>query len=286
VAKEVEVVKTVRSAARFTLAAVLWLHSLFLIPAHHERISSIANYFHASALEFSLLLLLLLFSIASGKGFWRSVGNVAYIYFFPFVLISLILWKLARMLAWLARQMSPSAAASSNESLLSYLAKSDGTSETATSPEEKRPATGVFREIMTRPLRRFRVVWCILLVSASHRAIVYIALPIVAYHLMRAVWFLISAAFFSGRLPSIGQGLANMAEGMITKLRDVTRASDSTEELRNLWGQISGFELGISILRNQSWVQQWALLLMSVLAGVVYLTFPFFSHSCITVSAM
>src|SRR6266550_8983889 len=80
-------VDLVRKTTRFSLAAFLWLHGLFLLNLHPDFLSKLSHLLHLTAIEVVLFTLLVVFSFVAGTGFWQGVGNFLYVYFFPFILL-------------------------------------------------------------------------------------------------------------------------------------------------------------------------------------------------------
>jgi hypothetical protein len=102
----------VRRITRFLLAAFLWLHALFLFTPPSSLVSQSARLLHLTASEVLLFGLLVVVSFFTASGFWNTVGCIAYIYGFPFVLLGKVLYRFglgARALnTWFkSRQTSP-----------------------------------------------------------------------------------------------------------------------------------------------------------------------------------
>jgi hypothetical protein len=112
--------------------------------------------------------------------------------------------------------------------------------------------------------------------------LVWISLVVLLCHLARSVYYtmqmtLFSRAFFSkdwiGRLED---GIRKFADDLVQKLRLVTPDTLPTPELRNLWNQARGFEIGVRLLSNDALVNRWTMVLGGFGLVVIHFYFAFF----------
>src|SRR5882762_5858564 len=101
----------IRKLTTVLLAVFLWLHGIFLLNVQSPFLLKGQRLLHLSSSEITLLAMLLIFSFASGSGFWKPLRSLIYVYFFPFVLIGygfywafIILRGLNR---WFVKESSP-----------------------------------------------------------------------------------------------------------------------------------------------------------------------------------
>ena len=93
----------VRRVSTFSLAVFLWLHALFLWSVDSTSISKHIQILHLTTTEAILFALLVIFTCASGSGFWKPLRSLAYIYFFPLVALAFAFYCLFLVLRWLHR---------------------------------------------------------------------------------------------------------------------------------------------------------------------------------------
>src|SRR6266403_6030706 len=82
--------ENIRKVTTFLLAVFLWLHALFILNVQSTLVIKCAQYLRLTISETLLLTLFVIFSCASGSGFWKPFRSLLYFYAFSFVLF----WKL------------------------------------------------------------------------------------------------------------------------------------------------------------------------------------------------
>src|ERR1700676_3655199 len=92
----------VRRATTFLLALFLWFHALFFLNIQSTFVSRFTRVLRLAPSEAVLFSLLVVFSFLAASGFWRTLLSLAYIYFFPFVLI----WYVFRLSFLVLRAMN------------------------------------------------------------------------------------------------------------------------------------------------------------------------------------
>src|SRR5260370_26458620 len=77
-----------RKATTFLLAVFLWLHALFLLDIQSTLVTKCTKLLQLTSSEVVLFGLLVIFTFLTSSGFWKTLRSLAYIYFFPFVLLA------------------------------------------------------------------------------------------------------------------------------------------------------------------------------------------------------
>ena len=247
------VVKVSQRLIRFALATLLWAHTVFLFQIPSYKVDQLARTIHLSVAELLLFGLLIAFSYLAGTSFWSAVGNLVYIYCFPFVILFyLSKWFLKCFLAvgrWVNRDyLAVPAEAQQFEEAAPGMGIALVPSTAPAQPVETKSSARVWSFVL-RPLRRFTLLWCILLVSATHRAICWLALIIVIIH--RGVLGLI-------RIPVLLQTFATPLERAIrqnvnqwvAKLAQVSEDTPASPDMRVLLQTLRFFETGIRAIKN------------------------------------
>src|SRR5206468_8548315 len=129
---------------------------------------------------------------------------------------------------------------------------------------------------LTRPLRRFTLLWCFLLLFTTHQALLDVALAIVMIHVLFILSAILRVTLFSaGVLTNLEIRIRENTEALLAKLVSVTRETEATDDLRNTWMRIAGIQMGLLVLRNKELVSRWAAVLGSIFLGCIYLYLVF-----------
>lgn len=261
----------------FLFATLLWLHALFLWNWNSKFISTSGRLLHLTASELVLLGLLVVFSFAAGSSFWRRCKSIAYIYFFPFVLLLYFFYALYRLLrlihAWLATNSS---------TVLDgvRVADSEPTVEATSLSADiqvapKRNYFAELGEFLLRPFRGFFFLWCLLLIFTTHKFILWLSFAIVVIHLIRRIYQVFMWCFFSGPfLAKIGQGLLKVLDQPLASLAAfATGKASQSQEMKNLKRQLELWENILTFLKNSPLMTRWAWFLAIVFVGCVHLYF-------------
>ena len=72
--------ESIRKITTFLLAVFIWLHALFILNVQSTLGARCAQYLRLTISETILLALLVIFSFASGSGFWKPFRSLLYIY--------------------------------------------------------------------------------------------------------------------------------------------------------------------------------------------------------------
>jgi hypothetical protein len=100
---------------------------------------------------------------------------------------------------------------------------------------------------------------------------VWLSLAVVLVHLARKILWLAKVVLFSGPfLRKVGLQLVRTVDTALAGLALVTRESNVTPELKNLFNQLVLIEKATKFLSNRELVVRWAWLTVAVLLGAVY----------------
>jgi hypothetical protein len=273
-------VEYVRKPVRFFLAAFLWSHALFIVNFQAAFIPRLARFARLTTSEAVLFALLTVFSFLTASGFWRTLGNVAYVYFFPFVLLYYLSYACFRLLVVVWRWFKPEVKSHTIEVKQPTLPISVPPPDHYTHSETKgtRETIKSVALVLLRPVRKFTFLWCLLLLITTHVQLLWLSLVVVFLHLIRAVFRAVKIIWFSqGWIARIAGITRTTVENTLGKLADVTRESAPTDELKNLWNTVSAYEKTFRFLTKPSVVSRWAWLLCAVvlISGYIYLAFVF-----------
>jgi hypothetical protein len=269
------VAESIRRATTFLVAVLLWTHALLFLNIQSPAIHGAARLLRLTSSEIALFALLLSFSFLAASGFWRTLRSLAYIYFFPFVLSMYLLYLCFVLVRathrWLSTQGRPrlgEVPVLEQRALTIPQAQSTGP-ETAGKPSRN---VAELVHFLARPFRRFTFLWCILLVVATHAAIVWLSLVIVLIHLARRIGLILKMLLFSDPwLREVGARILSNLNSLLAGLAAVTGESSPTAELKNLWNQLSSYRRILDFLRDPYVLSRWAWVLGIAFLGSVYI---------------
>jgi hypothetical protein len=219
------------------------------------------------------------FSFLVASGFWKTLKSLTYIYFFPFVLVIYALYALGIGLKavnkWFKKQAHFESESQANPTQSPPLLIGSTAPQAEPVGAHQREASQTARQIvlfLLRPFTRFMFLWCILLLTTTHRGIVWLCLVVVSVHLARKIFFILKLLFFSGPWfaklwPALPTGLYQSIEA----LASVTNDSPPTNDLKNLWSQLNLWKKMLNFLKNPYMVSRWAWLLGILVFGLLYL---------------
>jgi hypothetical protein len=266
------IVETVRRITTFLLAVFLWLHALFLLNVQLPLVTRLAQYVRLTAAETILFILVFLFSALSASGFLKTLRSVAYIYFFPFVLVFYFLVIAFRLLRsinrWFAR----------DQNLSAQQADSEQVQLAAPQTEEIVPVSAVTSatgpkgsSVLLRPFKRFTILWCILLLISTHIVIIWLSFVVVLCHLVWKIIGVLKITLFSRSwIEKIGHQVFINLDTMLGTLRSVNARTRESKELEQLWRQLGMWEKIARFLQNKYLVSRWAGLLVTMFFLCVY----------------
>lgn len=272
----------VRRTTTFLLAMFLWLHALFFVNVQSTLISKCTRFLRLTASEAVLLALLVIFSFLAASGFWKTLRSLAYIYFFPFVLLGYVFYwgflMLRALNRWFQAQATPQRGGSlvvgQNASAIApALPASSGSGVGA-----KKTAAELLRFLL-RPFRRFMLLWCILLLVTTHVAVVWLCLIVVLAHLARQIFvmlkILLFAPWLTENLRKIGPALLTPLNNALGALTAVTRETAPTPELKNLFDQLNIWRKVLAFLKDPYLLSRWAWVLGIVFLASIYIYIAF-----------
>ena len=251
------------------LAAFLWLHALFLLNIQMPLVSRLSRYLNLTSSEVTLFILLFLFSIISASGFWKTLKSLAYIYFFPFVVLALCAYLLIVLLravnAWFNKDQ-PKATEPPEPSPKQIELPAPNKPEL-----QKVPRSHSFLSVASRPFRKFTLLWCLLLLVTSHVTVLWLSFVVLVCNLAgRIVSVLKWTVFSRSWLEKVGRAIFTQLDTMLMKLSAVTTKTPEDNELKNLWQQLGVWEKVARFLKNKYLVSRWASLLVLLFYGCIY----------------
>jgi hypothetical protein len=266
-----------RRATTFLVALFLWIHALFFLNVQSPLISTLTKVLRLGAFEVVLFGLLLVLSILGGSGFWRTLGSFAYIYFFPFVLLVYALYGCAMLVRAVHKLLKSQAnlqfgitAAPAQKTVATIPV----VPQTADDGPKKSRAAGDILRYLARPFERFTVLWGILLIVTSHTVILWLCLVVVSIQLARKIVRLGTVLICSDQLlRKIGEALIKPLNDCLALLAGVTREASPSNELKNLWSQVTSYRKIVEYLKNEYIITRWAWILAVVFFGFVYIYF-------------
>jgi hypothetical protein len=257
------------------LASALWLHAIFALNVPSSLLSRYSYILRLSSSEAALLLILLTFSFLSGAGPWRTFRSLSYIYFFPFV----ILWYFLRIFASAVKTLNGWLMSQAPADVRPSLKKKQTTDITvhSASPEKKEIEGKGYKgliKFLTRPFRKFMILWCVLLLITTHMAIVWLCLIVVLLQLGRKIFLVMKGVFFSDPWlrkygPLMFAGLQKTLDAIEANSPDNIPEKDAKSWL----GQLDLWRKILDFLENQYLMQRWAWIICAVLFFSIYAYF-------------
>jgi hypothetical protein len=267
----------VRKTTTFLLASFFWLHAIFLMNIQSSLISKCAHFLRLTSSEIVIIVLLVVFAFTAGSSFWKAITSVAYIYVFPFVLLIYAFYCAFLILRAMHRWFKSQSSQQPVETTIVVQKESDAVLAAPTTSQDhigaKKAAADVLK-LFLRPFQRFTFLWCILLLAATHLAIVWLCLVVVVLHLARQIFRILEVTFFSGPLfKKIGANVLTTIETALAGIAVVTPDTPPTAELRNLWNQLNIWTKATNLLKDSYLVSRWAWVLGIVVFGSIYTYF-------------
>lgn len=266
--KMTALLKWIRRLARFSLATALWLNALFLLRFTPPRLSPLAVRLHLNLGETTVLVLIVSFSVLISYGVKNLLVDALYIYFFPFILLFLVIRLAYRFGRIFFRTNKPLKAV---EVAQTALAPSQLQTPTVVGAPRKRQILDRIRREILRPFLQFTLLWALLLLLTSHRWLLMTALIIVLAHLARTLIKVSALAVFSIKgLSQLEVRIKGWAEKLIEKAILASRQAEDTQDVRQAWISISGLQLGVKLFQYRQAVAQGVIFLSVLLFGAIY----------------
>jgi hypothetical protein len=266
-----------RKATTFLLAVFLWLHALFFLNIHLNLITKCSHLLRLATSEVVLFLLLFTFSMLAASGFWKTLLSVTYIYFFPFVLLGYVFYWcfliLRAMNRWFKAQANPqlgNALVVEQIPTIAPAVPAEAPPPVAVTPGAKDRFAELLR-LLVQPFRRFMFLWCILLLVTTHITVAWLCLIVVLAHLARKIFLIVKILLFSDPwLKKVGPLLLTGLNTALAALAAVTNDAAPTNELKNLWNQLSLWRKILDFLKDPYLLSRWAWVLGIFFFGSVY----------------
>ncbi len=206
-----------RQTARLFLAWMFWSHALGL--THLAGLKLGRAYDHRQQiLEAILLAIIFFYSVLASNGWWSLFFDVFYIYVFPPWLLMRVLWKLIRK------------AASSKVFDVyrsSFTATVDVAKEAA-KQEIGTPHEGFSFHRIFRPFQQFALLWCLLTVNSTSKALSAVSLLAILIILFRVVRAFLR--FLDGSVNLLGRLETRISVGFDDLIKKVLTLDPSTKE--------------------------------------------------------
>jgi len=264
--------RQIRRLVRFVLACLLWLNALFIFRVPAPSTHPLATWLHITPVEAVLLVLLAALSLLTRTGYGQLILDLLYIYAFPFILLFLLvvaickgLFRLYRLVV--ATDEKPDAALPNvvTTSIVPDPPKAISLIESAPKRSEEIWAA------LINPFRRFTLLWCFLSALATTPVVLKISFVVVSIHVLKTVVTMLRFTVFSqGVIWRFEKYITNHADNVLAKISIVTRESEPTSDLRNLWAAVTALKTGVGLLKNRTLVARWALFLTSIFLGAAY----------------
>ncbi len=266
----------IRRLTTFLLASFLWIHALFLWNVQTRLVAGLSRYMHLTLAEVALFILLFLFSVLCSSGWWGAVKSAVYIYLFPFVLVIyffiIIFLGLKAINAWFSRDQ-PLVAGPSLSELVVPPIQAPSTTIIMAQPSAPAPtkAPSLF-SVVTRPFKHFTLLWCMLLLIATHKAVLWLSLAVVMCVLALRIKTILKLTLFSRSwLEKIGAAFYTRLNSMLGILATVSPKTEVSKELKDLWQQLGLWQKVARFLSNKYLLSRWASLLVGCFYICVYL---------------
>ena len=266
----------VRRLTTFLLASFLWIHALFFWNVQTRLVAGLSRYMHLTMSEVTLFILLFLFSILCSSGWWGAVKSALYIYFFPFALaiyfFILLFLVLKGINAWFSKDQPPVAGPSLSEIVVLPTPAPPAKIVIAQPSVRAAKKTSSLFSVGTRPFRRFTLLWCALLLFATHKPVLWLSLAAVLCVLALRITTILKLTLFSRSwLEKIGAAFYTRLNTMLGILATVTPKTEVTKELKDLWQQLGIWERVSGFLSNKYLLSRWASLLVGAFYVCIYL---------------
>jgi hypothetical protein len=222
-----------------------------------------------------LLILLVTFTFVAGSGFWRTLSNLTYIYFFPFVLLAYLVYGSFRIALFTGRSLTskPKEAGRESKQGISRLPST----LTLSAPVSERGDVGMGKKVLAtlrvlaRPFHKFTFLWCLLLILSTHKQIIWLALGVLLLHMARTVYRVVKFSVFSKSwLVKIDDGIRTVINTTLDKLALINFETAPVAELKNLWNQLRAFEAAVRFIENSSAFSRWTWLACGAVLLSIY----------------
>ena len=267
----------VRRLTRFALACILWTHAFFLLRLPPPNVGGLAPRLHLTTAEIVVFILLFSFSLLASYGLGRILTDILYIYFFPFVLLWIVLKWIYKVLVVVNRFCMAGTSVQAPTAILPTVKVIDAApAALPRSTEDKNFTWKAVLHAIIRPFRNFTILWCFLLLLTTHRRLMELALGIVVIHVAFVLKAILQVTLFSaGVLSNLESRISENTDTWLGKVASVTRDTEPTQDLRTAWMNLTGIKTALLLLQNRQLVSRWAAVLGSAFLACVHLYLAF-----------
>jgi hypothetical protein len=271
--------ESVRRVTTFLLASFLWVHALFFFNVQSTFVSKYSRLLRLAPSEAVLCALLVIFSFLAASGFWKSLLSLAYIYAFPLVLM----WRALRWCFLILRGMNWWFMVQATPPQLRRSSVIDSGTATApllpvspsSQPEPPKKKTAVeILQFLSRPFRRFILLWGALLIVTTHNTVAWACLVVVLVQLAQQIFVMLRLLFFSpwlgDTMKKIGPALLKPVNDHLGALGAVTRDAAPNDDLKKLWTQLNLWRRILDFFGNRYLLSRWAWVLATFLLISIY----------------
>ncbi len=129
-------------------------------------------------------------------------------------------------------------------------------------------------ELLSRPFRKFTYLWCLLVLLATHKPIVWTALGVLLVQLVGKIYRVIRLFWFAKSfLEKAATAISSFLNDTINKLTSLNFEVTPLTELKNLLNQIKGFKLVLGFVTRSTFFSRLTFavgLLMLVFAHLYF----------------
>ena len=190
----------------------------------------------------------------------RTLRSIAYIYFFPLVLVFYLLVIVFRLLRainrWFTTDQNLSAQQTDSAQIEVVAPQTEEIALVAAVASDAGPKVS---SVLLRPFKRYTVLWCILLLIATHTVIIWLSFIVVLCHLVWKIIGVLKITLFSRSwIEKIGRQVFINLDTMLRTLHAVNARTHGNEELKNLWRQLGLWRNVAGFLQNKYLVSRSA----------------------------
>ena len=181
---------TARRVVRFAVATLFWANALFLVRFHPAAFSRWAEKINLTVPEATIILAIAVVTLLRSNGLWKFSVDLAYLYFFPFVLL-FYAWKLVRAALKLMRYIPTGAVIARTGHQITAASDTIEVNKAPnllTSAGFRRSAPQRMLDLGLMFFLQSTLLWGLLIVLSSHKVVLETATVVVLLHLARALF--------------------------------------------------------------------------------------------------
>lgn len=269
-------IETPRRLIRLGAALLFWSNAFLIVRFPTPPFAHWTTRIHLTLSEAAIISALVVLTVLRSYGVRKFSIDVAYVYFFPFVLIY-YLWKLlfaaGKAVRYVWRRHKPELAPANLPELVEMkLTQGKPSSGGARKPRETGPSWAGFSRGASRLFLRFTILWGLLIIFATHEIFVQIALLVVLVHLFRA---LLKVGRLGWRcfkwLSNAQQNMMTYLERLFGRLATVDLSSELTPEEQQAASILVGIRTSLGFLPAITRLARWAAASSLWVFGAVYI---------------